>query len=248
MKRQPSLRGIIEDFYDIQGYRLEVGNQIGAIERGDAEGDVTWMKENIFDGLVQIEDRIEKKVSEWVKQHPLWDYWLSDVKGVGPLIAGGLLGWIEDVEKFATISKLWKYCGLAVDADGKAIRRKKGEKISWNPRMKTLCWKLGESFVKTKGGYRKIYDDFRENYERKYPNETKAHIYLMAKRKTVKVFLAHLHQVWSEMKGNPIQKPFIIGKTVDGVHHEHEIPVVRDGRKTPTRARRRSSVHLPISA
>jgi len=100
---------------------------------------------------------------------------------------------------------------------GHAERRKKGEKISWNPRLKTVCFLIGESFVKTKGKYRTIYDTSKMFYQNKFPLEikngkrvlyTKGHIHSMAKRRAVKMFLADLYDVWRKMEDLPVSVPF----------------------------------------
>jgi hypothetical protein len=235
------VRALVEDYYDIQDMRIEADGQIRAHKQGMSEQDAEVVKEMVSKRLHNIEDDIKKYITKVMKDDPVYKY-LSGIKGIGPLLAAGLLAWIEDIEKFETISKLWAYSGLTVSEDGRARKRKKGEKLNWNPRMKTLAWKIGESFVKTKGGYRALYEKFRAEYDAKWKtgddcgsetckkNDNKCydmHRYMAAKRKTVKVFLAHLHMKWSEMKGLPESHPFIIGREDDKGHtHTHEIPVI----------------------
>lgn len=104
-------------------------------------------------------------------------------------------------------------------------------------------WKLGESFCKTKGGYRKLYEQFRAEYNAKWTspeicgstgckNKKKCldgHKYAAAKRKTIKVFLAHFFQKSRELKGLPKHPVFIIGRTDSkGTQHTHEIPIVEE--------------------
>lgn len=104
------------------------------------------------------------------------------------------------IERFGSVSSLWKYAGMDV-VNGKAPRRKKGEKISWNPRLRALCYNIGKSFVMNiKGPYRKHYDRFKaleqaKNLERS-KGLSKGHIDARARRKTVKLFLAHLFDQW----------------------------------------------------
>lgn len=227
------IRGLVEDYYDIQKMRLEVQNQQRAYRQGVSESEDAWMKENVTDKLSGIEKTVGKRLSTWVKDESIYDYWLKDIQGIGPVLASGLIAWISDIKKFETISKLWAYAGLSVDEDGRARRRKAGEKSNWNSRLKVLCWKIGESFVKTGAGYRELYDQFREEYDGKWKtfedcgsigckNAKKCmdgHRYAAAKRKVVKVFLAHLWMQWRKMEGLPVEHPFIIGKG----KHEHLI-------------------------
>jgi hypothetical protein len=62
-----------------------------------------------------------------------------------------------------SISAVWKFAGLAPGFD----RKTKGEKLPYNSRLKTLCWKLGESFVKVSGKedaiYGRLYADFKRD-------------------------------------------------------------------------------------
>ena len=232
------VRGLIEDFYDIQKYRIEVENQLRSAEQGASEQEQTFIKNVIVDRLTTIESEIEKYIGNNLKNEPMYTEWLKGVKGIGPLLSAGLIAWIGDIERFATISKLWAYCGLSVDPDGRARKRKAGEKSNWSSRLKTLAWKAGESFVKTKGGYRKLYDIFRAEYDAKWltpedcgsigcKNKKKCldgHRYAAAKRKTAKVFLAHYWMKARQLKGLPEEHPFIIGR--DG--HEHLIEIINE--------------------
>jgi len=230
------IRGLIEDYYDIQKMRIEVENQLRSSEQGLSQIEEKFIRENVFARLKLIEKDIYKEMGRWVENEDIYCEWLGNIKGIGPVLATGLVSWIENPDKFATISKLWAYSGLAVDGDGRAVRRKTGEKNNWNARLKTHLWKVGESFVKTKGGYRELYDQFRKEYDEKWKtpddchstgckNKKKCldgHRYAAAKRKTVKVFLAHLWMKWREIRGLPVEHPFIIGKN----GHSHLIEII----------------------
>jgi len=133
---------------------------------------------------------------------------------------------VRGIQAFDRISNLWSYCGQSV-VDGHAPKRKRGEKINWSTKLRVLCWKLGESFVKTGDFYREIYEKFREvedqrDYicnacKKKYPKAkqcSKGHRYARAKRKTVKLFLSHLWLKWRTLEGLPVSEPYIIGKDV----------------------------------
>lgn len=290
-----TIRSLVETYYDVQSMRIEVDNQIRAYEQGVSKQEIDFIKNSVSEPLTNIEDDIKKYINKSLKNDPVYDY-LSGIKGIGPILSSGLIAWIEDIEKFATISKLWSYCGVAggyvksecakghkiistsvpvacpifgtkksksrevLNAElpnpkkkdekvkcgakmtllerheGEVAKRQVGWFILQNTRLKTHVWKIGESFVKTKGGYRKLYEQFRAEYNEKWltPADCKskgcanykkcldAHKYMAAKRKTVKVFLAHLHMKWREIKGLPIDHPFIIGR--EG--HSHLIPII----------------------
>lgn len=128
---------------------------------------------------------------------------------------------IRGISAFANVSKLWKFAGLDV-VDGHAPRRRRGKTISYNPRLRVICWKIGESFVKTKGFYRLQYEMFRKmEDEREFICEVckknhkkakqciKGHRYARAKRKTVKMFIAHLFDQWYKLEGLTPPKPYV---------------------------------------
>ena len=98
-------------------------------------------------------------------------------------------------------------------------KRRRGDFIDYSPFMKTLCWKVGESFVKTKGGYRKLYEDFRVQEDRDHPDFSDGRRYARAKRRTVKLFLAHIWVMWRRSEGLPERSPYVIE------HGEHTILV-----------------------
>ena len=133
------------------------------------------------------------------------------------------------IEAFDTVSKYWAWWGLHV-VDGHAAKRKRGENINWNPKMRTLSWKIGKQFVMQGRGYRQIYDQEKDrlteqrlplgecqHYEeckaklktRKTP-ACKGHIDAMAKRKTVKLFLSHLWQTWRQLEQQPTRPPYVM--------------------------------------
>lgn len=128
---------------------------------------------------------------------------------------------IRGIGKFPTVSSLWKFCGLDV-VDGHAPKKRRNETITWSPKMRTTCWKIGESFVKQKSSYyRKRYEEFRKDEDGKvfickickknHPKASqciKGHRYARAKRKTVKLFIAHLFDRWYRMEGLTPPEPY----------------------------------------
>lgn len=137
-------------------------------------------------------------------------------------------------------------CQNPMAAVGHADRREKGKKLTFNPHLKTLFWKVGESFVKLspeKSGYRKLYDKFRAEIDQKIARQGgychkehkdqkgkviqcfDAHRFAMAKRKTVKVFAAHIYLKWRTLLGLPTDDPWIFW---DGSGHGDYIQPIYD--------------------
>ena len=110
-----------------------------------------------------------------------------------------------------------------------AQRKVKGTLLDYNPKLKSLIWRYSGQFVKQgkKDIYRPLYEQFKASYaeredlkaeiEGKVGGETKfgttkgtGHVDNMAKRKMVKIFLAHFWAVWRELEGLSVTKPWII--------------------------------------
>lgn len=155
--------------------------------------------------LLETEKEIYKRLDLWSKEFEIRKKYLNHIKGIGPVLASGLIAWLYPIERFPKVSKLWSYCGLAPGQ-----KRKRGEKLNYNPRLKTLCWKIWNSFIKVKGKYREFYLKFKEDCKKKHPDWTKLHIHNYAGRKTVKLFLSHLWETWRKLEGLPVTEPYPI--------------------------------------
>lgn len=210
----------------------------------DKEGVVSFVP------LAEVMERARKSMAAHGEAvGPIWD-WLVAIKGIGVHTAAKLLGLINDIEEFATVSKLWRFCGYAV-IDGEIDRCKYGEKSPYNRRLKAECHLIAEQFVMQKTPiYSDIYYEEKERQLRKHPDPicsqcgaiavqkgqrwvcsackasggkidfTPAHLQNRAYRKVIKIFLQHLWVKWREFEGLPISEPY--AKAVMG--HTHIIP------------------------
>jgi len=145
----------VELYYDAQKLRIMHGNKEFAEGPGEL---VTW-----FSYWLELGEKvIQGKLRQWVEsdKSPAEAKWAYDQIGIGPVIAAGLAAHI-DLERAPTVSSLWKFAGQAPGAD----RKVRGTKVPYNTRLKTLVWKLGESFVKVSGKegatYGKLYAEFK---------------------------------------------------------------------------------------
>ena len=89
-----------------------------------------------------MEDQIKISLDVFSYNQPLGE-WARAQVGIGPVIAAGLLAHIN-IEKATTAGAIWRFAGLDPTTEWK-----KGKKRPWNASLKALCWKAGESFVKT---------------------------------------------------------------------------------------------------
>lgn len=145
---------IVELYYDCQEHRKRHAAKKRTEEKRELD---KW-----FDDYLQFgEVLIQKKLQKWVETGaPAESQWAYGVYGIGPVLAAGLAAHI-DVTKADSPSAVWKFAGLAPGFD----KRVKKQKLPFNGRLKTLCWKVGDSFVKFSGQeecfYGKIYREFK---------------------------------------------------------------------------------------
>ncbi|MCJ7424964.1 hypothetical protein MUP01_11970 [Candidatus Bathyarchaeota archaeon] len=107
--------------------------------------------------LAQLEKQIRDHIKDEVEPLAIVRDYLRNVKGIGPILAGGLVSFF-DPYKAPHPSSFWKYAGLHV-VEGEAPKRVKGAKLGFNPRARVLCWKIADSFIKQRTPlYRPYYD------------------------------------------------------------------------------------------
>jgi hypothetical protein len=163
---------------------------------------LTWFHNKLY----ETEKELYKRLDAWSRNHPLRTEYLNYVKGIGPVLASGIIAWLEEpIKKASHVSQIWSYCGLAPNQV-----RKAGEKVNYNPRLKTFAWKIGQSFIKFKCFGRKLYNSFKEQAKQKHPDWTKLHIHNYARKKVVKLFIASVWEVWRKMNNLPTTKPYPI--------------------------------------
>jgi len=191
----------------IQKARIQFGNRLGAIERGDDESDDRQRNvlERYLKRFQDIEDELDADIKEQVAEYPIYEQ-MAAVKGIGPGLAAKLIAMI-DIERADTISSLWRFAGYAV-INGERERPTKGEKLHYNSRLKTTCYLVATSFLKANSSYRRIYDEAKAYYEANRPDWTKGHWHNAANRKMIKVFLSHLWLRWRQLEGLPVSNPY----------------------------------------
>lgn len=167
-----ALSSIILD--DIEGLRLANENRLRQLTRTEVDSDgeergfgltedhpdVRNMIQMV-EGLQALEENAIKQLTKRMKKDKLGPY-VKSIKGLGEKQAARLLGAIGDpyinssTGEPRTVSQLWAYCGLHVDAQGNAMRRKKGVKANWSTVAKTRAYLISESMLRS--GNREAYD------------------------------------------------------------------------------------------
>lgn len=160
------VRFLVDSYYMMQEQRKRSGNQVRALSASEEPHAVlNWLLRQSD----TMEGQIKRALSAYAENHPIGSRMLT-VVGIGPVITAGLLAHINmepwvcqapDGEdrcckkaphegygchsgRLETVGKIWRFAGL-----DPTVQWKKGQKRPWNADLKTLCWKIGESFVKT---------------------------------------------------------------------------------------------------
>jgi hypothetical protein len=132
------VRYLVDAYYQMQQNRIVSGNQIRSLAEAKEPHEVlTWLA----DQSNTLEGQIRRTLDRWTSEDDV-AYWCKQIVGIGPVIAAGLRANI-DIEKAPTAGHIWRFAGL--DPTSKWLPK---TKRPWNAGLKTLCWKLGESFVK----------------------------------------------------------------------------------------------------
>jgi len=219
----------------VQKERVAAQVRKSHLEKNKKACDLT---EGILKRAVDFEDWLNQEMKRIVKEHPA-NHWFSNVKGIGDLNIGKVLAYV-DIKEASTVSKLWRYAGFGC-INGAAERMAKGEKLHFNKALKSMCWRLAKSLIRAKGAYYKFYCEEKKQIIEKKQAEglevvpaaqiprkkgklvegengyfSLGHADMMAMRKMIKLFLAHLWQVWREAEGLETTKPYahtILGHT-----------------------------------
>ena len=134
-------RFLVDAYYQIQENRKTAGNHARVLAETKEPHDVIqWL----FDQNDTVEKQIRRALDSWTDSIPA-ARWAKSIVGIGPVISAGLAAHI-DVSRATTVGHIWRFAGL-----DPTVEWKKSQKRPWNAALKTLCWKIGESFVKVAG-------------------------------------------------------------------------------------------------
>ena len=149
-------RYLVDSYYIMQESRKRASNQIRSMEIEPTQV-ITWVAE----ASERLEDNI-KMALDIYSSHSAVGKWIKSHYGIGPVIAAGLLAHI-DITRSPTVGHIWAYSGL-----DPSKKWNKGEKRPWNASLKTLCWKIGQSFMKFSGEERCYYGQLYKAQKAKY--------------------------------------------------------------------------------
>lgn len=238
-------------WYQLNEISRKYQQRMAAIEDGKTVMSA-YLEQEMYEKL-EVETKL-KAVAETMAEYgeelgAIWE-WVTSIKGIGNNLAAKLLARIDDIGRFDTISKLWRYSGYAV-IDGEIDRPQAGQKRPYDAQLKSVVWEITEQFIRQYTPiYRDEYDRYKEEDRRKYPNVIckncgtmfsptrkncpgcgkgnedfnllygKGHMHMRAKRKAGKLFLSHLWVNWRKMEGLSVTDPYV----QDVLGHTHIIP------------------------
>jgi len=158
-------RFLVDTYYIIQNWRISSANQGRILEKnGEPHEVIDW----IFDNSSILENQIKRALDAYTDFSHMGK-WAKSICGIGPVISAGLDAHI-DISKAPTVGHIWNFAGLNPE-----IVWEKKSKRPWNASLKTLCWKLGESFVKVSNNEKDIYGKIYKK-RKKYEDENNRYL------------------------------------------------------------------------
>jgi len=140
-------RFLVDYYYAMQEDRIRAGAQVRSlVESGEPHGVIAWLGGNV--GV--IEKQIKRALDAYTDSLAVGQ-WAKSIVGIGPIIAAGLSAHI-DITKAPTVGHIWRFSGL-----DPTVTWEKKTRRPWNASLKTLTWKIGESFVKVSGHEDDVY-------------------------------------------------------------------------------------------
>jgi hypothetical protein len=135
---QNSTRKLVDAYYTIQENRMAFSAQARELQsQGSPSELVEFLSYNL-----QLMEKSLKFPLESFADSTVAGKWALSQYGIGPVLAAGLCAHI-DITKAPTAGSVWRYAGL-----DPTQKWEKGQKRPFNAELKTLCWKIGQSFMK----------------------------------------------------------------------------------------------------
>lgn len=241
-----AVQSLVDMYYTLQEKRMAYAAKARELEKA---GSPSSLVSHYADTLKLMESSLKYPLQQFA-QSTTTGSWAMSQYGIGPVLAAGLLSYI-DITKAQTAGSIWRYAGLDPTS-----KWEKGQIRPFNAELKVLCWKIGQSFMKFSGKdqcfYGKLYlsdkvrrTEMNENGEfadrakqiltekNWKANQSRAtlesgklplgQIDAQARRYAVKIFLSHYHEVaYQDHFGEPAPKPYILAH---GDHvHRIEVP------------------------
>lgn len=164
-------RYLVDLYYEIQQFRINVAGQIRANEQEHGDSEPMRVHDAMFTSLHRLEKNIALTLKAFTEEYTV-GLWCHSIKGIAGVLTAGLLAHIDinpwrcvgehknpkdrcrsssdepctpacGWVRTITAAKIWRYAGL-----DPTVQWEKGQIRPWNAELKKLCWKIGESFIK----------------------------------------------------------------------------------------------------
>jgi transposase IS116/IS110/IS902 family protein len=130
-------RALVDLYYMIQENRKRAANQAFAMQK-EPHVTLDWFARK----FKTLEEVMAESLLSYAQAHDI-GVWMMSITGIGPIITAGYLSHI-DINKAPTAGHIWRFAGL-----DPSIVWEKGKIRPFNSRLKVLCWKTGQSFMKS---------------------------------------------------------------------------------------------------
>ncbi len=194
------------------------------------EADAKKANDMILQALIKEEVGRDKELKVIVHRLSVWNGVFKSIKGVGEVIAAGVIVAVGDIRRFKTAPKLKRFLGAHVDADGRFPRRRVGEVANWHPSGRQALYLLSDQFVKRPDSeWGEKYREYKKMLREKHPvpecsvcgtpwqdcrrgqegvkdfekhtrRYTDGHIHKMAMKKATTKFVEMLWKKWWELE------------------------------------------------
>jgi len=132
-------RFLVDNYYIMQDSRKRSDNQVRAMS-DEPHATLAWFAKQSD----TLELQTKRALDAYSDEHAA-GVWMKSLYGIGPVIAAGMLAHI-DITRAPTVGHIWRFAGL-----DPTTKWEKKTKRPWNAELKTLCWKVGQSFMKFSG-------------------------------------------------------------------------------------------------
>jgi hypothetical protein len=205
-----TLRKLVNIRAAVMAYRIAAGQKIIEETRSLGFTDDTMPpfiqaeKDRLKQDVKETETPLEKEISKLAATIPECVL-LNKILAISDkswLTSATVMGYLQSIDRFATISKVWHYSGFHV-VNGHAAKRTRGESSTWNPDLRTALWKWADSMLKTKNPvWRPVYDQYLKEEDARHPaicspktcggHSRTGHIGARARRRVIKDVLKEL--------------------------------------------------------
>lgn len=142
-------RYLVDLYYQMQEYRKASGNQVRQLQKEDTKEPHETLA-FFANNFRTLERNIKSVLQVYAESKPIGQ-WMLSICGIGPVISAGLMANI-DITKVQTAGQIQAFAGLDPTREWN-----KGEKRPYNARLKTLCWKIGQCFIKVQNNEEDVY-------------------------------------------------------------------------------------------